>query len=224
MAFTKTIVCFANSKKWSHRCVAGKELQNNRGGEWVRPITELTHCEVPLEAMSFQDRTTPQLLDIITVPLLQHRPHTYQSENYLIDNGYYWVKEGVLPLAHLPRFCDNPNTLWVNGHRSFNGYNDAVPLEIAENQLNSSLFLIRPSFLRIHVVTEKFGRKVRAEFSFRQQRYKLAVTDPLVEQHYLSGNDGIFRLDNQERYLCVSLGEPVKDICYKLVAAIIPFP
>jgi hypothetical protein len=223
MVSTKTIVCLANSKKYSHRCVAGKELQGNRIGGWIRPVTERANCEVSLDEISFQDGSVPQLLDIVAVPLLQHSPHSYQTENYLIDGGYYWVKKGVLSVADLPKFCDDTSTLWINGHHSFNGYNDAIPLEVAETQLHSSLFLIRPSSLCIHVATEKYGRKVRAAFSFRQQRYKLAVTDPLVEQHCLRGNDGIFRLDNRERYFCVSLGEPYKGFCYKLVAAIIPF-
>jgi hypothetical protein len=224
MSLIKTMVCFANSKKYGHRCVAGKELRAKRIGQWIRPVTQRPNGEVAFDDMSFESGEYPLLLDIVNVPLVRHIPGSYQTENYLIDERYYWVKKGTLALAHLPQFCDTPNTLWINGSSSFNGHNDAVSLAIAEVQLTSSLCLIQPSSLQIHVTPETFGRKVRAEFVFGGEKYKLAVTDPVVEQFYLQGNDGIFRLDDQDRYLCVSLGEPVKGICYKLVAAIMPFP
>ena len=222
MAWTRTIVCFANSKKYSRRCVAGKELRGNMVGGWIRPVTDRATCEVSLAEMSFKDGQTPRLLDIVRVPLRRHSPQAYQTENYLIDSGPYWTKCGTLSASQLPRFCDDPGRLWINGHHSSNGYNDCVPLELAETQLSSSLLLIRPSSLCVQVAPERQGRKVRVEFTYHQQRYRLALTDPLVEQHYLRGGDGRFPLDN--RYLCVSLGEPFNGHCYKLVASIIPFP
>lgn len=222
MAGTKTIVCFANSKKYTRRCIAGKELRGNMVGGWIRPVTNRTTCEVSLAEMSFKDGQTPQLLDLVRVPLLRHSPQSYQTENYLIDGGPYWAKSGALSVTQLLRFCDNPDQLWIDGYHSFNGCNDCVPLALAETQLSSSLFLIRPSSLCVQVAPERQGRKVRVEFTFHQQRYKFALTDPLVEQHYLRGGDGTFPLDN--RYLCVSLGEPYNGRCYKLVASIIPFP
>jgi hypothetical protein len=45
------------------------------------------------------------------------------------------------------------------------------------------------------------------------------VTDPTVEGQYLAGEDGEFHVG--ECYATVSLGEPFKGHCYKLVAAII---
>lgn len=223
MTLYKTIVCLANSRKYMHRCVAGKELQDNRIGGWIRPVTKRPNCQLSLAEMSFQDGKVPKLLDIVTIPLLEYVPHSYQTENYLIDEEYYWVKEGVLSPSRLSQLCDTRSTLWVDGYHSSSGYNDKIPLLLAEVQVCSSLLLIKPSSLSIQVASEWGKRKVRAEFSFHQHTYRLAVTDPVVEQSYLRRNNGIFRLDDQERYLCISLGEPFEGYCYKLVAAIIPF-
>jgi len=67
------------------------------------------------------------------------------------------------------------------------------------------------------------GRKVRGEFSLNGVRYRLAVTDPIVESKYLAGNDGTYDVGNA--ILCISLGEPykgyAKGYAYKLIAGVI---
>jgi len=40
MKYTRTFVCFANSRKHSGRCVAGKEWLSGRPGEWVRVVSD----------------------------------------------------------------------------------------------------------------------------------------------------------------------------------------
>ena len=49
--------------------------------------------------------------------------------------------------------------------------------------------------------------------------YHLWVTDPGYEREYLLKPDGDYEIG--ETFLTVSLGEPLNDYCYKLVAAII---
>ncbi|MGH7707024.1 MAG: dual OB domain-containing protein, partial [Vulcanimicrobiaceae bacterium] len=36
----KRIVCLANSRKLQGRCVAGRELQKNGPGAWIRPVSD----------------------------------------------------------------------------------------------------------------------------------------------------------------------------------------
>ena len=48
--YEKTIVCLANSRKPSRRCLAGKTYENGRVGEWVRPVSsrpnqEISNCD-----------------------------------------------------------------------------------------------------------------------------------------------------------------------------------
>ena len=43
---TKRIVCLANSRKLSGRCVAGRVFDGHEVGEWVRPVSARQNEEV----------------------------------------------------------------------------------------------------------------------------------------------------------------------------------
>lgn len=156
----------------------------------------------------------------------EHQPHHYQQENHLIDDGYYWEKEGTVKWSELPYIADNvPDTLWVNGYSSYNGINDRIPEHVANN-LENSLLLVQPDNLTISVDVEgaEFEdgkRKVRALFSLNRHKYKLAITDPKIESIYLKKDNGRYNVDASKVYMCVSIGEPYNEYCYKLVASII---
>lgn len=49
-------------------------------------------------------------------------------------------------------------------------------------------------------------RIVRGEFTYRRATYRMAITDPVIERHYLSSNDGQYTIHNA--VICVSLGGP----------------
>jgi len=46
MATVKRLVCLANSRKLSGRCVAGRELSGGRPIGWVRPVSARENEEV----------------------------------------------------------------------------------------------------------------------------------------------------------------------------------
>lgn len=218
----KQLVCLANSRKWSGRCVAGKEICDKKLGGWIRPVKEGGTGELSYQDIKFRNGGTPKPLDIITVPLVGYSPHTYQTENYLVDGKLHWIKSGILPMSMVPRLCDTPTTLWINGYSSFSGCNDRIPLDRVENEVSSSLYFIEPASLSIIVESEyNDKRKVRTEFIFNEVLYRLAITDPDIEIKYLNRNDGTYRVNKPQVYLCVSLGEPYNGYCYKLVAGII---
>lgn len=226
MSYSKKIVCLANSRKISGRCIAGKELLEGNYNEWIRPVSKRATGEISEYEKRFEDGEHPHVLDIITIPFVEHRPHNYQQENHLIDDGYYWEKEGTLSLSELPKVVDAvPDELWLNGYSSYNGINDRIP-EPEANRLESSLLLIQPDTLTISVEIEgaEFDngkRKVRAIFTHNNHQYKLAVTDPRIESHFLKNEDGQYEVNVGEVYMCISIGEPYNDYCYKLVASII---
>ena len=85
MAVVKRIVCLANSKKMSGRCVAGREVGASGPGPWVRPVTSRPSEELSEIERMYEDGSEPRLLDVIDVPLLQHRPHACQTENWLLN-------------------------------------------------------------------------------------------------------------------------------------------
>jgi len=219
-----TIVCLANSRKPpSGRCIAGKERTGGGFGRWVRPVSVRPSHEISEEERRFQDGTMPQLLDVITVPLIAPRPLGHQSENVLIDADYYWEKVGTATWADLGQMLDQPATLWVNGNSTFHGQNDRVGAA-AVAQVRGSLLLIRPDGLRIRVSAESqftgpSRRRVRAMFHHNGEYYSLIITDPIVEQTLLAKPDDEYRV--AEAYLAISLSEPYSDgDCSKLVAAL----
>jgi hypothetical protein len=220
------IVCLANSSKLSGRCVAGKTVIGRGVGAWVRPVSAREHEEVSEHERQYQDGTDPQVLDLIDVPLLAPHPRDYQRENWRLNPKYYWVRVDRLRWKDLAALCDPAGTLWINGHRTFNGRNDKIP-EAEAQALTSSLRLLKVDQVRLRVFapSSAFGnnkRRVQAQFAHAGDAYALWVTDPRYEVHFLSQPDGIYELG--ECYLTVSLGEAYKDDCFKLVAAIIEGP
>ena len=84
---SKRIVCLANSRKLSGRCVAGKEIGTNC---WIRPVSDRENGEVSEYERQYEDGTDPLVLDIIDVPLLNAQPKDFQQENWLLDPDQYW--------------------------------------------------------------------------------------------------------------------------------------
>ena len=219
---TKRIVCLANSRKLQGRCIAGRELVAGRPGPWIRPVSSRQNQEVSEYERQYKDGSDPKLLDVIDIPLLEHRPNNFQQENWLLDPKYYWTKVSTCSWAELGQFSEGAGPLWKNGARTYNGVNDQIPLHEAATETNS-LKLIHVDALRLHVYApgEVFGnakRRVQASFHFGGTDYSLWVTDPNIERPYLAQTDGHF--DVGECYLTISLGEPYREHCYKLVAAV----
>ena len=219
----KRIVCLANSRKMSGRCIAGYELVEGRFGGWVRPVSSREHEEVALEEQRYENGDIPQLLDIIDIPLVAPRPRLHQPENWLLNPNFYWNKVGRFEVNRLPPLLDVRGPLWINGYHTYNGLNDEIPTNQLHN-IGSSLKLISVSAVQIHVYRPgaAFGnqkRRVQAHFNFCGVDYKLWITDPLIEAQYLAVPDGVHTLG--PCYLTISIGEPYGENCYKLVAALI---
>lgn len=227
MAIAKRIVCLANSKKMSGRCIAGREIAAAGAGPWIRPVSSRPDEAVSENERQYQDGSDPKLLDVIDVPLLQHRPHACQTENWLLDPNEYWQRVRRAGWSELQAYVENPPTLWINGNSTFHGIHDEIPQAIAD-KLPVSLYLIRATHVDLHVFapSEAFGnpkRRVQAGFEYAGVRYALWVTDPPIERNFLARANGIYSLG--ECCLIVSLGEPYEKkgqyYRYKLVAAII---
>ena len=180
------------------------------------PNGELAAYDMPME-----NGGEPKLLDILKIPLVEPRPNGCQTENHLIDNRYYWVKEGVFAKQYLPLYCKEPNSLWVNGFHSTNGINDRIP-EMIANRLTNSLVLIEPQQLTIAINPgyKRWKLQTRAEFCFAGVTYCLSVTDPAIESVYRPYGTGRYACQPRS-VACISIGEPFDGFCYKLMASII---
>lgn len=218
----KKFICLANSRKVSGRCIAGKELIDGVYGDWIRPISERESHEISEIDRRYEDGSTAQVFDIIELRLKGKSDHPAQIENYTIDDGYYWSKEGQYT-GSLDLLLDAPHSLWQSGHSSYNGTNDRIPTA-AINVAGPSLYFIQPQNLEIVVRVEgaEFGngkKKVRASFSYSGVHYLISVTDPNVERIYLAQGEGRYKPAGQ-CYLTVSLGEAWEGYYYKLAAGI----
>ena len=70
------IVCLANSRKLSGRCVAGKLLDGS--GQWVRPVSAREHEEVSLDERRYDNGEDPLLRDVVNLCVLENRGHAYE--------------------------------------------------------------------------------------------------------------------------------------------------
>ncbi|MFN0101891.1 MAG: dual OB domain-containing protein [Bryobacteraceae bacterium] len=224
-AYSKTIVCLANSRKPFGRCIAGREALEHGYGGWIRPVSVRASAEISLEERRFGNGREPRILDVIGIPMIAAVPKLHQTENHLIDADFYWSEKRALTWADLPNLVERPETLWTNDGSTYHGMNDAIGATAA-SQLTNSLFLIKPENLHVQVQVEggMYGpakRRVRAEFRYNGTGYRFMVTDPIAEQVFLVRADAVFTLKNI--YVCVSLTEPFEGDgrCHKLVATII---
>ena len=216
---TTRIVCLANSRKRSGRCIAGKEiLSDERVGDWIRPVSDRPDEEVSEYERQYEDGRDPVVLDVIEVPLIDARPKNYQQENWLLDPDYYWEKVDRTDWDGLHRLVDPIAPLWANGHSTSNGFNDRIPIP-ETSRISDSLRLIRLSELELEVSAPglAFGnrrRSVQGRFRHDGMDYWLRVTDPKYERLYLRRPNGIYHI--RESFLTISLGEAYRGHAYKL--------
>ncbi|TDC79241.1 hypothetical protein [Actinomadura sp. 7K507] len=221
MTTVKKLVCLANSRKHSGRCIAGRV--DEAQGEWIRPVSARSGHEVSEVERQYKNGSEPRVLDIVRISLIRQQPFGFQRENWLLNPEYHWEKIGRIGWGSLTVLEQHPETLWINGYSTFHGENDRMPVEQADT-LADSLKLIRVDrmTLQVHAPGEAFGnprRVVRARFRHAGLEYALLVTDPEYADAYLAKPNGSYDLG--ESFMTVSLGEPWEASVFKLVAAIV---
>lgn len=218
------IVCLANSRRLTGRCIAGRELKTGGGvGKWIRPVSQRESMEVSEYERQYEDGSDPKLLDIIDVPLIEPMPVGHQTENWLLDPKWYWEKIGSFPRAKLATLTDPVAPLWVNGQSTVAGCNDRILIGLQKG-VPDSLRFVRVNGLQIAVFApgEAFGnskRRVQGRFRHAGDDYALWVTDPVYERRYLKNLNGTYQVG--ECWLTISLAEEYQGAIYKLIAAII---
>ena len=221
MSVTKRILCLANSRKRTERCVAGIEIIDHKPAGWIRPVSGRPDHEISPKERRLTNGDEPRLLDLIDIPVREHSPWLHQHENWLIDQHEGWTFVKSIAWEHLALVVDKTESLWPNGHHSKHGVNDHVPLEEAES-LETSLKLIHVPNVQLTVFKQYYRPQLRARFSSCGDEYVLKVTEPIMEADYFARGDGEYELG--ESYLTISLSEPFQGACYKLAAAVIPKP
>lgn len=214
MPFTRTIICLATSRKLGGKCVAGKDITN---GQWIRPVSTLETGELYQHQIQYENGEMPECQDIIEIEFERHIPKYYQPENILITSRR-WKKIDTFPSKKLDTLCDSCRTVFQN----VGNHEDRIPVtNLQQREITSSLLFIKVKDLRIYKTYSMSGREqVRAIFPFNTKTYDLVVTDPIMENivrtEYVQCN-----VICKNIYLCISIGEPFNNDCYKLVSSVI---
>ena len=190
---------------------------------WIRPVSNREHEEVAEHERHYPNGSDPRVLDIMDVPVLEAKPHSFQQENWLLDPDHHWTLHTRITATRLEKLVEAPAPLWINGTSTGRGAHDQIHVDQAA-ALISSLKLIRVSDLRLRAFVPGAGfgntkRRVQGWFTFGGVEYGLWVTDPAIERQYLALQAEEHELGTA--YLTISLGEPYNNHTQKLIAAVI---
>lgn len=224
--YQKTFLCLANSwKPPSGRCLAGKEISHNGFSEWIRPVSDRPSREVSEEERLYQSGKRAQLLDKVAVQFLRHEPVQHQVENHVLDDKVYFGYCGRGSWSEVVACLDQYDpTFWLPCGSTQFGCRDKL-LASQSVTLGSSLKLIQVDHLRLHVGVEHnqyagvAKRKVRGEFDYGGATYRLSVTDPEANLHYLGQADGEYLIANP--VLCISVVEVWNGYAFRVIASVI---
>ena len=210
------MLVLANSKKSGGRCLAGIDTQTL---QWVRPITDNLHCEVPTKN-TLNKETDKQLrpLDIIELEITEHHPLKYQRENWLCRPESISSQGSVSIESYYSRLIPE-----IESRTWFLTDTDVkIDPDVYKRYKTNA-----PSLALIEVASAKLfhnhhGSR-RISFHHGEANWDLPFTDDFYE-----GDDS----DLGRTLLCLSIGEEwkpnwetsTKTWHYKLVAGLISLP
>jgi len=219
---TIEIICLANSRKLSGRCIAGLRTD---GRGWIRPVSESPDGTLFQGHYVLKDGSEAQVLDVLKIELLKPRPAPYQPENWVISSTHWKLIERPASFEQQRIF----RAFIVHGPALFGDQSDRISAEVfSEAPAESSLGLVIPDEIEWTVTKNIKGRRqIRALFNLGGAPYNLGITDPVLEQYLTKRPFGNYSIDsiglkrNDKLLLTVSLGEPFQGDCYKLVTSVL---
>lgn len=214
------IVLLANSRKLSHRCLAGIDIST---GKWVRPVSAFADKIVTWDMRNI-DGEEPDLLDVLNIPLSsEETDDESQPENRLVDgidkwgrlvsDAYKWTRVGRVTPREVMKYLEKQSPLFYN--KSY--YVTSGKILRTPREYRKSLMLIECADLKSYQTTNIKGEpRARAEFSFDGAQYNLPVTDYKWEQNVINGQPM-----PEKCLLTVSIGGKFGWQHYKLAAGVI---
>lgn len=202
------IICLANSRKNSLRCIAGVAAD----GRWIRPVSGWPDGGIAWSARQIE-KAEPLPLDVLRIPLDESGPDFgHQPENRSILNGA-WLRTGSVTAGNVRKFCQTKDVLLHTD-------TDRVPARLVAGMRAAE----RYSLQLIYVEDAAFYKKTsfkgnpqyRATFTYAGKTYDIVITDPLAENR-LAKREMI----GERCILTVSMGGPYDGNYFKFVAAVI---
>ena len=226
MSMEKQFICFANSKKYTERCIAGIEINQLswQGGrlrkanivrtadgnpKWIRPASARQSG-----AVSPQSVDHVSLLDIVKLKVTAPVPNGYQSENAHFDGRRMKILGSI---QKSPTLFEK--LLSINKWSLFGNRGKAVSVEDIP-YLDHSLVLIRPTNVKAYQQTSVKGKpQIRAEFVYNDHPYDLPITDIDFIFRFRSNSTLLNSCENI--YFTISLGLEFQGWHHKLIAGVI---
>lgn len=225
------IICLANSKKHSGRCVAGIRTDGNG---WIRPVSIAPEGVLEERHYTIKNVGPVAPLQVVRIPFDKPRPLLHHPEDWLIRPDSWEQSEVELSEAHISLL---KQTL-TEGPELLGSTTDKVPYPpIGDPALEASLALVLPENLTFVIKEGKKAgdRRVRAVFELSGTPYNLAMTDIVWEEilkekplgEYAPADLGYS--PEASFLLTISLSEPFQvasgvNHCYKLVAGVFETP
>ncbi len=209
------IICLANSKKFSERCVAGIEVDETSDGysiilsgskpKWLRPVSKSEHGEFPARIAQ-----NISLLDVIEFDLVAPCPSGYQAENV------HFSKDSVKTVTSIKLSSSNLDKLTCDYNSLFGNRGKAVHEDVIDT-LDHSLILIKVN--RYNTFIKPENNQLRMNFLYNSVEYDLPITDIKFETQFRN-NDRILE-GVQHLYLTISLAIVHNNWHSKLIAGVI---
>ena len=224
------IICLANSRKYSGRCIAGLRTD---GQGWIRPVGWTTDGGLTPNNYHLDNDSEPRVLDVIRLSVARPHAKPHHPEDWIMGPSQWRLIERPAEPARLNLLRDS----LVRGPALFGDTRAHIPAaQFKMRPSVSSLALIEPENLRWLVEESKGKRRVTARFTLCGAFYSLRLTDPIYEQKLEDAALGLHPRraagvsDTATVWLTVSLGEPfaaepgAAQSCYKIAAAVIVLP
>lgn len=165
-------------------------------------------------------------MDEIRLPTGRAKPEPHQPENWELAAGQWQlVRRPAGSRAH-----QILSAALYTGTSLLESTSDSVLHSLLQQHpASASLAVLRPRNLEFYKKQKMFGgSQPRAVFEHGGYTYDLSVTDPIWKPQVLQLGAGRHPaeqlLGRNQPYLTVSLSEPFKGQCYKLVAAVFALP
>jgi hypothetical protein len=216
------LICLANSRKHSGRCVAGIRRD---GQGWIRPVAKSDDGTLFQEHFLLKGGTEPRLFDVIKIGLDAARPGPHHPEDWTLTRSQ-WV---LIRRPAEEKDIKSLESNLVRGAELLRNDLDRISTDdVAKRPLTSSLALVEPTTLSWQITRSFRGnRQTRARFRVGKAFYDLSVSDPIWEYRLRDlqigdyGPEAVGLSRNQRVWLTISLTEPLGGYHYKLVAAVL---
>lgn len=213
--YVKEIVIFANSVKKKGHCIAGKDKE----GKWVRPVSSDIGGELSNETIQYENKGklwNVKPLDKVEIEFSKPVPLVNQPENHLIADSK-WKTKYKIEKDDISNYVDNPKNLWLKKDCE----NDRIDFKSIKNgdfEIVQSLYLIEVDKIKLYWKENKKDdggskKQRRGKFKYQGTEYDLALTDPKYTD--------LIEKEENNKVLCISLGEEFNGYCYKIIASVI---